>query len=78
MLLIEMYFSFADVQNLKGTLSGLRQFLAIYFSCFDESLLKMMRIVFVSPWNFSSFSRYLNFYTDFLVIYETVWLERQG
>ena len=49
MLLIEMYFSFADVQNLKGTLSGLRQFLAIYFSCFDESLLKMMRIVFVSP-----------------------------
>ena len=49
MLLIEKYFSIADVQNLKGALSGLRQFLAIFFSCFDESLLKMMRIVFVSP-----------------------------
>ena len=49
-------------QNLNGALSGLRQFLAA------ESPLKMMKNAFISPQKLFSFSRYLKFCLDFLVI----------
>ena len=46
----------------KGALSGLRQFLAA------ESPLKMMKIFFISRQKLFSFSRYLSFCLDFLVM----------
>ena len=47
---------------LKGGLSGLRQFLA------TESPLKIMKLLFTSPQKLISFSRYLGFCLDFLVM----------
>ena len=48
--------------NFKGALSGLRQFLVI------ESPLRMMKNAFDSPQKLFSFSRYLSFCLDFLVM----------
>ena len=54
---------------LKSAFSGLRQFLA------TENPLKMMKMLFISPYNLFSFSRYLNFCLDFFVG-KAAWLER--
>ena len=51
-----------DQNLIKGALSGLRQFLAI------ESPLKMMKNTFISPQKLFSFSRYLSFCLDFLIL----------
>ena len=47
----------------KGALPGLRQFLA------TECPLKMINMLFISPQKLFSFSRYLSFCLDFLVMY---------
>ena len=56
----------------KGTLSGLRQFLA------TESPLKVMKNAFYSTRKLFSFSRYWRFWLEFLVIYQMAWLKRYG
>ena len=63
--------------NLKGALSGLRQFLATE-SPFEmikflatESLLKMIKMLFISPQKLFPFSRYLSFRLDFLAMYRS-------
>ena len=48
--------------GIKCALSGLRRFLAI------ESHLKMMKMFFISPQKLFSFSNYLSFSLDFLVM----------
>ena len=48
----------------KGSLSGLRQFLA------NESPLKMMKNAFYLTLKAPSFSKYLSFCLDFLVMYQ--------
>ena len=50
-------------RNIKRAVSGLRQFLA------TESSLKWRKIISISPQKLFSFSRYLSFYLDFLVMY---------
>ena len=48
----------------KGTFSCLRQFLVI------ESSLKLMKMPFISPQKLFSFSRYLKFCLDFLLMWK--------
>ena len=50
------------LSDMNSALSGLRKLLTI------ESYLKMMKMLFVSPLKLFSFSRYLNFCRDFLVM----------
>ena len=52
-----------SIKLFKGTLSGLRQFLA------TESFLKMMKNAFFSSRKLFSFLRYLSFCLVFLVMY---------
>ena len=52
------------VSIVRGALSGLKQFLA------TESPLKMMKNAFYFTFQLFSFSRYLSFYLDFLVMYK--------
>ena len=65
MILVENKFENINIEEgkeLKGALSGLRPFLAI------KSPLKMMKNNFYFTSKLFSFSRYLNFYLDFLVM----------
>ena len=65
MILVENKFENINIEEgkeLKGALSGLRPFLAI------KSPLKMMKNAFYFTSKLFSFSRYLNFYLDFLVM----------
>ena len=65
MILVENKFENINIEEgkeLKGALSGLRPFLAI------KSPLKMMKNNFYFTSKLLSFSRYLNFYLDFLVM----------
>ena len=50
------------LSDIKGAFSGLRQFLAI------ESPLKMMKMLFISPWKLFLFSKYLFFCLNVLVM----------
>ena len=56
------HFHFEYIQTVQGALSGLRQFLPI------ESPSEWWKTLFISPQNLFSFSRYLNFCLDFLVM----------
>ena len=65
--------NFRKNRNIKGALSGLRQFLA------SESPLKMMKNAFIWTQKLFSFSRYLSFCLNLLVMYfkfhdVTAWL----
>ena len=53
---------FYDCVIVKGALSGLKQILAI------ESLWKWWKMLFISPQKLCSFSRYLSFCLDLLVM----------
>ena len=66
------YLLFVFEQSFKGTLSGLRQFLAI------ENPLKWWKMLFISPEKLFSFSRYLNFCLDFWVMQQNNLIRKIG
>ena len=41
-----------------------------------KALQKWWKMLFISPYKFFSFSRYLSFFLDFLIMYKNVWIRK--
>ena len=61
LFILKFWLEWDNIDEVKGTLSGLRKFLA------TESPLK---VLFISPQKLFSFSRYLSCCLDFMVMYQ--------